>query len=66
MLLALALSLANRTEEVKKTLLIIKMIVTQQVAKYVSRQFHLYIYLVRHLNLFQKGFQVASVISQVS
>ena len=66
MFLALSLSLANRIEEVKKPLLIIKMIVTQQVANYVSRQFHLYIYLVRHLNLFQTGFQVVSVISQLS
>lgn len=42
------------------------MMITQQVADYVCRQYHLYIYLVGHLsNVFQKGFQVASVISKV-
>ena len=42
------------------------MIITQQVANYVSLQYHLCIYLTGHVfNLFQKGFQTASVISKV-
>lgn len=43
------------------------MIIIQQVANYVSRQYQLYVYLVGHLfTLFQKGSQVALVICKVS
>lgn len=62
-----SLAKQNRTSEKKNRLLIIEMIITQQVANYVSRQYQLYMYLVGHLfTLFQKGSQVALVICKVS
>lgn len=63
---SLSLAKQTRTSE-KNRLLIIGMMITQQVANYVSRQYHLYMYLVGHLfTLFQKGSQMASVICKVS